>query len=251
MKKYFISFANTESNFSSERIIFESKEMGVFDESIFFTENDFDEEFLQSNGSYFNTYKRGYGYWSWKPYIIKKQLEKLDNGDILMYADAGCSFNIKNKAKLEEWFEIVSKSDTGIFSECFGPYTEYEWTRGDLYEYINKTYNKENINIFDGTLQCGATSIIICKNEKSVDFINQWYDVMTNHFHLCTDEPSTIPNHPKFKENRHDQSVLSLLAKIYKIDYIEAINGGITDKNNSPIYASRIKNDKKTWKLPK
>lgn len=250
MKRYFISFANTQSNFSNERIIFESQQTGLFDESIFYTENDFDADFLKSNGRYFDIYKRGYGYWSWKPYVIKKQLEKLDDGDILMYADAGCSFNLKNKDTLEKWFDTVSKSESGVFSPCFGPYTEYEWTRGDLYNYVNQTYNKKGLNIFDNTLQCGATSIILCKNKKSVDFINQWYDIMTNHFHLCTDEPSSLPNHPKFIENRHDQSALSLLTKIYGINYVESINGGVSDKTNSPIYAARIRNDKKTWKKP-
>ena len=32
---------------------------------------------------------------------------------------------------------------------------------------------------------------------------------------------------------------------------IESLNNGISDKNNSPIYASRLKRDKNTWKRPK
>lgn len=249
MKIHFISFANTASNFSNERIIFEARKMEMFDSLTFYTEKDFDEEFLKVNGSYFEKYKRGYGYWSWKPYIIKKELKKINDGDIIVYADSGCSFIRKNRKELIRWIDITSKSESGILSPCFGPYVEHDWTRGDLYDYINKTYNKDNVDIFDKAIQCGCGISLYMKNEKCVDFVNQWYDVMTNHFHLCTDEPSSLPNHPNFRENRHDQSVFSMLSKIYKIETIETKNG-IANKSISPIVATRIKNDKDTWKKP-
>ena len=249
MKIHFITFANTDSNFSKERIVFEADRMKIFDEITFYSENDFDEEFLSRVGNELKTFKRGYGYWSWKPYIIKKELEKADDGDVVVYADSGCMFIQKNRKTLKEWIKIVSKSKSGILSPCFGPYIEHDWTRGDLYDYINKTYNKDNVDIFDKAIQCGCGVSLYCKNEKCLDFVNQWYDVMTNHFHLCTDEPSSLPNHPNFKENRHDQSVFSMLSKIYGIETIKTAKG-ILDKNTSPIIAARCKNDKDSWKKP-
>lgn len=249
MRINFITFANSNSNFSQDRIVFEAKRMTIFDNITFYTEKDFDEEFINRCGKEFQTFKRGYGYWSWKPYIIKKELEKLDDGDVVIYADSGCMFQHKNRKNLKKWVEIVSNSESGVLSPCYGPYIEHDWTRGDLYDYINKTYNKNNVDIFDKAIQCGCGVSLYCKNSKCVDFVNQWYDVMTNHFHLCTDEPSSIPNHPSFKENRHDQSVFSMLSKIYEIETIET-HKGILDKENSPIIASRCKNDKNTWKKP-
>lgn len=249
MKINFITFANNDSNFSQERIIYEAKMMDVFNDITFYTEKDFDEEFLSRMEENIKLFKRGYGYWSWKPYIIKKELEKLSDGDVVVYADSGCMFVRKNKKTLIDWINRAVNSESGILSPCFGPYIEHEWTRGDLFEYINKTYNKDNVDIFDKAIQCGCGISLYSKNSKCVDFVNKWYDVMTNHFHLCTDERSSVPNHPRFKENRHDQSVFSMLSKIYGIETIET-KKGILDKETSPIIAARCKSDKDTWKKP-
>lgn len=249
MKIHFITFANSDSNFSQNRIVFEAEKMDIFDSITFYTEKDFDEEFLSRCGENIKKYKRGYGYWSWKPYIIKKELEKINNGDVVLYADSGCMFIHQNKDELKRWINIVSKSESGILSPCYGPYIEHDWSRGDLYKYINETYNHDNIDIFDKAIQCGCGISLYCKNDKCIDFVNNWYDIMTNHFHLCTDEPSSFPNHPNFRENRHDQSVFSMLSKIYKIETINS-EDGILNKNTSPIIASRCKNDRNTWKKP-
>ena len=249
MSIHFITFANTDSNFSTERISFEARKMNIFDSIKVYNENDFDDNFIQSNGKYIQEYKKGYGYWSWKPYIIKKELEKINDGDVIVYADCGCMFVYQNILELKKWINIAHNSESGILTPCAGPYLEHEWTRMDLYDYVNKTYNKNGDNIFENTIQIGAGILVINKNAKSVNFINDWYDVMTTHFKLCTDDKSSIPNHPKFKENRHDQSVFSLLAKIYKIELIKSENG-ILNKNISPIIATRCKNDKYTWVKP-
>ena len=247
---HFISFANTKSNFSPDRIRFEAENIKCFDTITCYTENDFDSEYLKKYGKHFSDYKRGYGYWSWKPYIIKKKLSQISDGDVVIYADCGCTIVPKNRGVLLKWIDIAKESDSGVLSPCYGPYIEHEWTRGDLYEFINKNYNKNNVDIFDKAIQCGATAILVCKKNKSVEFIDIWNDIMSNHFELCTDERSSIPNHPNFKENRHDQSVLSMLSKIYSISTIDSIHGGICDRNVSPIIATRIKNDKYTWKKP-
>ena len=105
-----------------------------------------------------------------------------------------------------------------------------------------------NVDIFDKAIQCGCGVSLYCKKDKCIDFVNKWYDVMTNHFHLCTDEPSSLPNHPNFKENRHDQSVFSMLSKIYGIETIET-KDGILNREKSPIIATRCKNDKKNLQL--
>lgn len=249
MKVHFITFANTDSNFSQDRIVFEAKEMGIFDKITFYTEKDFDEEFLSRCGENIKNYRRGYGYWSWKPYIIKKELEKSDDGDVIVYADSGCMFLYENRNTLLKWIDITAKSNSGILSPCYGPYIEHDWTRGDLYQYVNKTYNHNNVDIFDKAVQCGCGVSLYCKNAKCAEFVNNWYDIMTNHFELCTDGTSSVPNHPNFKENRHDQSVFSMLSKIYGIETINTADG-ILNKNTSPIIASRCKNDKDTWKKP-
>lgn len=246
----FISFANTSYTASLDRLKFECDEIGIFDSVDIYSEKDFDEEYWEKYSDHFSEkYKRGYGYWSWKPYFLKKKLSEIQDGDIVIYADIGCMFLPSNKKVLLEWIEIAKNSKSGILSPCYGPYIEHDWTRGDLYTYINDKYNKDNVDIFDRAVQCGAGILVVAKNPTSVEFMTEWNDVMSEHFHLCTDEPSTLPNHPNFRENRHDQSAFSMLSKIYGIETIEFMKV-MAHKEISPIIPTRCRNDKDTWKKP-
>lgn len=103
MKKKFISFGNTSSERfykNITRIIKEANDFEYFDEIIGFTEKDLinDEDFWKNNENFVITNPRGFGYWIWKPHIINKELEKMEEGDILIYADSSCEINkmVKN-----------------------------------------------------------------------------------------------------------------------------------------------------------
>ena len=89
-KKYFFSFWNKRFIKSRERIIKEAKTTNVFDDYILETEKVCDEslykkviEKIQIHGSQ----GRGFYWYTWKPYIIYKALNKLNDGDILFYCD--------------------------------------------------------------------------------------------------------------------------------------------------------------------
>ena len=59
-------------------------------------------EFWNNHSEFILANKRGYGYWLWKPYLIMKTLEQMNDNDILVYADCGCEIesNKKNNGKL-------------------------------------------------------------------------------------------------------------------------------------------------------
>ncbi len=40
--------------------------------------------------SYAKTYSVGYGYWQWKPWLVNETLEKMNEGDVLLYVDERC-----------------------------------------------------------------------------------------------------------------------------------------------------------------
>ena len=54
---------------------------------------------------------RGFGYWSWKPEIIKQTLsDKWNDGDQLLYLDAGCNLNRSwQKIALSQYFDMLSQ----------------------------------------------------------------------------------------------------------------------------------------------
>jgi len=150
-KKYFISFANSDGPYGTKRIIKEANDTKIFDETMAYSEKDFDADFKAKCGDRFEKYKRGYGYWSWKPYIIKKTLEKMNDDDILVYADAGCQVKKENAGKLLCCFRYTELSECGIYMPSIREYMEHQWTKYDLYDYINKTYNPERWIIFENT----------------------------------------------------------------------------------------------------
>ena len=83
------------------------------------------------------------------------------------------------------------------------------WTKMDTAIALGSS--KEDLN----TNANMATAFIIRKCQKSVDIVNEWYKNVSC-YHLLDDSKSIAENHPKFRENRHDQSILSLLLKKHK-----------------------------------
>lgn len=223
MKKILCTFANYPLSIGFERYRKEAEALGVFDSIYTYDENDLDVIFRRKFGRFLYPYSRGYGYWSWKPIVIKKTLDSMQEGDILLYTDLGCYFNPKGKKRLDEYFEIVDRSPSGILgiraqekdtslrTELKLP--EYEWTKGDIFDYFGVRNNRS----FTDTNQFEATIVFIKKCPASVAFVNEWVNVIYNHFDLITDKPSKSPNLDGFKDNRHDQSIFSMLAKKYQI----------------------------------
>lgn len=95
---YFLSFATTNMAPSLRRIGKEARESGFFDKIYLYNEKNLDWQFRKSHRQYFRDYPRGYGYWIWKSYLISKIMrEKMHEGDILVYLDAGCEIKSSGK----------------------------------------------------------------------------------------------------------------------------------------------------------
>jgi len=47
-----------------------------------------DEYFFNKHVSFINNNRRGFGYWIWKPYIIKQWMDKMEDGDVLFYIES-------------------------------------------------------------------------------------------------------------------------------------------------------------------
>ena len=88
MKKYFINYANSvEKYLKQQEINLDSAKKNLnFDEYICYTDKDIDFDFYEKNKFILNQ-RRGAGYWLWKPYVILKTLNQMQNGDLLFYLD--------------------------------------------------------------------------------------------------------------------------------------------------------------------
>ena len=70
MAIHFITYGNDSYAKSKERLVNEANNIGWFETSRSYGPEDLDEEFVKKF-KYILDYKRGGGYWLWKPYIIK------------------------------------------------------------------------------------------------------------------------------------------------------------------------------------
>lgn len=173
---------------------------GKVDKVIEFGPDDIDTDFREKHIRILNC-SIGGGLWLWKPYIILKTLNSTSKGDFIIYTDAG-SFLIDNVRKLINVMDR-DKIDIMLFEL---PLCSRQFTKKETFAIMDYSNYDEN--------QILATYIVLRNTNTAREFITQWLA-------FCTDERTISPLHfidgiSEFKDfvcHRHDQSVLSILAR--------------------------------------
>ena len=96
---HLISYGDDNYRDAKKRIEMEASSTGWFDSITVYGPEILDNNFKNKFKEVLN-HPRGAGYWIWKNYIIKKKLSEINDNDILIYVDAGCSINKKGKKDL-------------------------------------------------------------------------------------------------------------------------------------------------------
>lgn len=181
---------------------------------------------------------RGFGYWCWKPQVILQTLQQMNEGDVLFYIDIGCEFQIEGRERLQEMIEEVREN--GIMGvQLAGDHSEKMWTKADIFQHFGVLNNKS----YTDTKQIAATFIMLCKTQQTENIVQEWLDIFYHHFELVDDSPSLVPNDECFIENRHDQSIWSILNKKYNMINFDGIDfpNKSTNLAQHPIIATRNK----------
>lgn len=203
-KVILISFADSKFSSALERLRIETEPF-CFDERHFFTEKDLPEDFFRGFSP--KLYRRGFGYWSWKPFLVNKTLKAMKSGDILVYSDCGNRWIENSIGRFQEYLSMLTEGKPIVAFQQ--QHLEKDWTKGDVFQYIcPKTWKHYAV-----TLQLWGGCFLMMKSSKTVDMVEQWNDIAINHRDLITDRKSKTPNMGTFQECRHDQSVFSLLVK--------------------------------------
>ena len=207
MSKYFLTFGAGSKNYieAGERLKNQINDLNLFDKLLFYTDEYLknDPDFWNQHSNFIQNNPRGYGYWLWKPYIVKKTIEQMNDGDILLYLDCGCEFDIKKKDKLINHFELVKKDYVIGIHTCL----EKDWTKMDLILELDMLHDKY---LNTPQHQAGVVLYLVCNETRNL--VNKWYEVACN-YHNIDDTVSINKNLDCFQEHRHDQSIFSLLTK--------------------------------------
>jgi hypothetical protein len=153
---------------------------------------------------------RGGGYWVWKFDIIKQHLNKIKENDILIYMDAGCHINPQGVSRFRQYINMLHHDEhsSNIAFQLVHP--ERQYTTKRLLDHF--TIDIDHPDACSGQMM---STLIIMKNvSASHDMIDHAFATIHTDPLLITDHyNSDSDNHHTFTENRHDQSILSLVRK--------------------------------------
>lgn len=219
-KIYFITYGTKNFRIAKSHLISLAKESGLFKEVIGFNQKSLSNEFINKYKDILNS-SRGAGYWIWKHEIINNVLENINKGDLVVYSDSGSSFNYFAKNRFYEYVDMLNQSEYGNFRiECESIHKENIWTTGELFNYFNIDTDS---NLARDT-QLEATHMIFKNSLHTDNYINEYKKLLDFDPYLITDKYNLYGQINGFKENRHDQSIFSLLSKLH---------GGVTIENET------------------
>jgi hypothetical protein len=219
-KIYGISYTSREYSNRYSNIVKIGSECGLFNNFKCFTEEDIEKVFKEKYKEVWNMTQRGGGYWIWKPYIISKMLEQINENDILVYIDAGCHINITPESiqRFNEYIDMINNSKSGLLRFQL-THQEKNYTNKKTIEYFKNKFNINNemMNTYLESFQLVGGIQLMKKNEYTINFFKNILDILNDDPKLFTDIYTNI----NMNENhRHDQSIMSLLYKHMNGDFI-------------------------------
>lgn len=247
MEKILIFYGTEEFQGSLKRLKKEAEILNIFDKIIIYTPDDLP---IHIKANPLMNYKKGGGYWIWKPYIIWKTLQDYPNS-IVIYIDAGCTIS-----KSEEWdyyIKVIKENDTILFQyrnnydyrwDKMWPNATTKiinWTKLNTQKYFDQLINDQNWHHFDKIMG----GFIICKNSRN-EFISQWLNITLFKSELIVDPIGNEIGNQKedFIEHRHDQSIITPLAYYFskRVNNIKILLETSESKIGTPaIQANRLR----------
>ena len=145
---HLISFGCDKYKNSIKRLYNEANDSKWFNSITIYTPENIDFQFKNKHKNIFN-YEKGYGYWIWKNYFIRKRLNEIKDNDILLYLDCGCTINKYAKNRFFEYIEQINKSNKDILSFELNQ-IENNWTIDKIFKLFdisnsNKIYNSKQL----------------------------------------------------------------------------------------------------------
>ena len=247
-KIHFITYGNDVFEEAKTRLLNEANMFGVFSNIKGYGPDNLPEEFKNKYKEILNM-PRGGGYWIWRPIIINQALEKIEENDFLVYLDAGCMLNNQGKRRFYEYIRLLNNSKYGILSfQMTGNNSpgslsvEREWTTKEIFDLFG-------ISLYSPVATSGqylGGVLVMKKNKHLMDYMKVYTDIILNNAELCTDKFNTNQSCKDFKDNRHEQSITSVLRKMGSVviekDESWMVPFGKDQSLDYPFWATRRRN---------
>jgi len=206
---HFITYANHVFEKAKIRLLNQAKDFYSFKTIGGYGPEDLPIDFTKQFNNILNM-PRGAGYWIWRPILLKKKLDEMNENEFLIYLDAGCHLNKHGMNRFKEYIDLLDKSEYGILSFQLS-HLEKCWTTKEIFNYFNINPESEIGN--SGQYVGGV--LVLKKNKHLMDLLDLMIKSIYDFPMMFTDHYNNQLQHKEFKENRHDQSVISILRKLY------------------------------------
>jgi len=105
---------------------------------------------------------------------------------------------------------LMDSQFSNLRMQCEQGFIEKNYTYKELFDYFDISQDSQ----FGNSLQLQAGHMFFKKNRDSKDYFNQYRKILDENIELITDSYNQKNQIDSFIENRHDQSIFSLLSKI-------------------------------------
>jgi hypothetical protein len=152
----------------------------------------------------------GFGFYMWKPIVILDVLNKIKDGDVVIYHDAGRpEYNYKFKKDVNILIDKVIKEHEGI-GIGLGGWDHNQYTKDKCFKLMN--CDREDIR---NRPQVAGNWCIFQKNNKVLEFVKEWKYWCLNKEVIGS--PIDEINHKEFIRHTWDQSILTNLFYMHNI----------------------------------
>ena len=185
---------------AARRLEKQAVESGFFDEVRVFSAESLPEDLVQLFSPLEFSKIRGFGYWAWKPFIIRQTLATLVDGDVLIYMDAGCEINIRGRDRYTYYLDYVARNEVLVFPM---PYQHRFWVKP------HPSLRTKNLHYFRN--QVSAAFFMVRAGDLSRKLVDSWFETSVRDSGSAITDKQTGGDSPPvgFIEHRHDQAVLS------------------------------------------
>ena len=212
----FVCFSTTDLRPARDALVSDAKALGIFSDI-----EVWDEKRLVASPEYMSLPQqlregRGFGFFWWKPYIIRLALESVSDGDLVFYSDCGrYDGGFRLGAGLLYLLKRYSSTGfAGVEVPQFG--AAKRWTRVECIEY----FSNQGVEFIEQP-QIQATFACWKKTDDSLKIIKEWEKCCREIAFVSDVASEEMGNQGlDFIEHRHDQSILTALVRKYKIPYI-------------------------------
>jgi len=210
---HFLSFANRRYGGSLVRIRREAAAIDRFRSIQTVDDLGLGADYWRVHSETVRRHRRGFGLWTWKPYVVRRSLEALPEGDVLVYCDAGCSLNPEGRNRLEEYVAMAAEDSFGVLAFSLDGKVG-EWTkRATLaaFDVDTPTMRQREMVM--------ATCFVLRSGPATRALAREWEQWMAD-LTIIDDSPSPQGEHAEFRSHRHDQSIFTLLAHARGLQWI-------------------------------